>query len=138
VLAPSVRLYNYIKKLGANQDQIESFIANLANSPEPEKLIDVANQVAQLSRSESIPLEELEGHVKQKEEEKQMPEDETKERRAILESTKYWIGPALSLRHHQIKPTRSGVMLILDNIAHFQVRKHDNIFLKRTISTGSE
>jgi hypothetical protein len=58
-LAPSVRLYNYIQKLGANQDQIESFIANLANSPEPEKLIDVTNQVAQLSRSESIPLEEL-------------------------------------------------------------------------------
>ena len=65
--------------MGANQDQIESFIANLANSPEPEKLIDVANQVAQLSRSESIPLEELEGHVKQKEEEKQRLEEEIKQ-----------------------------------------------------------
>ena len=59
----------------------------MANSPEPEKLIDVANQVAQLSRSESIPLEELVGHVKQKEEEKQMIEEEIKQRRAILEST---------------------------------------------------
>src|SRR5437870_4834197 len=39
-LFPFVRLYNYIQKLSANQDQIESFIANLANSPEPEKLID--------------------------------------------------------------------------------------------------
>ena len=48
-IASSVRLSNYIQKLGANQDQIESFIANLANSPEPEKLIDVANQVAHLS-----------------------------------------------------------------------------------------
>jgi hypothetical protein len=55
-LSPFVRLYNYIQKLGANQDQIESFIANLANSSEPEKLIDVANQVAHLSISESIPL----------------------------------------------------------------------------------
>ena len=35
-IASSVRLNNYIQKLGANQDQIESFIANLANSPEPE------------------------------------------------------------------------------------------------------
>ena len=73
--------------MGANRDQIESFIANLANSPEPERLIDVANQVAHLSRSESIPLEHLEEHVKQKEEEKQMLEDEIKQRRAILEST---------------------------------------------------
>jgi hypothetical protein len=69
--ASSVRLRNYIEKLGANQDQIESFIANLVNSPEPGKLIDVANQVAQLSRSESIPIEDLENHVKQQEVEKQ-------------------------------------------------------------------
>ena len=86
-IASSIRLNNYIQKLGANQDQIESFIANLANSPEPEKLIDVANQVAHLSRSESIPLEELEDHIKQKEEEKQRLEEEIKQRRAILEST---------------------------------------------------
>jgi hypothetical protein len=66
-LAPSLRLYNYIKNIGANEDHIESFIANLANSSEPKKMIDVANQIAHLSRSESIPLEELEGHVKQKE-----------------------------------------------------------------------
>jgi hypothetical protein len=65
-IASSIRLRNYIQKLGTNQDQIESFIANLANSPEPERLIDVTNQVAHLSRSESIPLKELEGHVKQK------------------------------------------------------------------------
>lgn len=70
-LAPFVRQYNYIEKLGANQEQIESFIANLANSPEPEKLIDVASQVAHLSRSESVPLEDLEDHVKRKEDEKQ-------------------------------------------------------------------
>jgi 5'-3' exonuclease len=70
-VATSIRLNNYIQKLGANQDQIESFIANLANSPEPERLIDVANQVAHVSTSESIPLADLEGHVKQKEEEKQ-------------------------------------------------------------------
>src|SRR6266705_4121917 len=45
-IASYIRLNKYIQKLGANEDQIESFIANLANSPEPQKLIDVANQVA--------------------------------------------------------------------------------------------
>jgi len=86
-LASSIRLSNYIQKLGGNQDQIESFIANLANSPEPEKLIDVANQVSRLSRSDSTPLEDVVGHVKQQKEEKQMLEDEIKKRRAILESS---------------------------------------------------
>ena len=86
-IASSTRLSNYIQKFGANQDQIESFIANLANYSEPEKLIDVANQVAHLSRSESIPLEKLEGHVKQKEEERQVLEEAIKQRRAILDST---------------------------------------------------
>jgi hypothetical protein len=38
-LASSLRTNNYTKKLGANQDQIEIFISNLANSPEPQKLI---------------------------------------------------------------------------------------------------
>jgi hypothetical protein len=57
--ACSIRLNNYIKNIGTNPDEIESFIANLAGSPEPEKLIDVANQVARLSRSESIPLADM-------------------------------------------------------------------------------
>ena len=84
--ASSIRLINYIQKLGANQDEIESFLANLAHSPEPERLIDVADQIAQISMSESISLEELGNRVKQKEEEKQMLEEEIKQRRAILES----------------------------------------------------
>jgi hypothetical protein len=86
-IASSTRLNNYIQKLGANQDQIESLIANLANSPEPGKLIDVANQVAHVSISESIPLADLETHVKQREEEVQRLEEEIKHKRAILEST---------------------------------------------------
>jgi hypothetical protein len=86
-LASSIRLNNYVQKLGANQDQIETFISNLAKSPEPEKLIDVANQIAQISTSDSISLEELENRVKENEEEKQMLEEEIKQRSAILENT---------------------------------------------------
>ena len=86
-LASSLRLYNYIKKLGANQDQMESLITSLTHFAKPEKVIDIANQVAQLSRSESIPLEDLENHLKQMEEEKQRLEVEIKHKRVILEST---------------------------------------------------
>jgi len=43
-LASSIRLNNYIQKLSANQEQIEVLIANLANSPKPEKLVDVAKK----------------------------------------------------------------------------------------------
>lgn len=86
-LASSVRLNNYVQKLGANQEAIEAIITNLANSPDPKKLFDIANQIAQISMSESIPLEELANRVKQKEEEKQMLEEEIKQRRPILEST---------------------------------------------------
>jgi hypothetical protein len=55
-LASSVRTNNYVQRLGA---QIETFIANLANFPEPEKFIDAASQAAQISMSESIPLDML-------------------------------------------------------------------------------
>jgi len=105
-IASSIRQTNYIEKLGANQDQIESFIANLAESPEPEKMIDVADQVAQLSRCESIPLAELEGHVKQKNEEKQRLEEEIQRAGAILLSKNVdieMIGEFKQLKEHLSK-----------------------------------
>ena len=114
--------------MGANEDQIESFIANLANSPEPEKLIDVANQVAHLSISESIPLEELEGHVKQKEEEKQTLEEEIKQRRAILESTNVEIQTinqykqlkAELSKYHLSAEEPDKLLTVLNNIKHYR------------------
>jgi len=57
------RRHNYIKKLRADPNQIESLIANIASSSEPEKLIDIANQIAQLSGSESIPLDRMADHI---------------------------------------------------------------------------
>src|SRR5438874_13658808 len=51
------RRHNYIKKLGANEDQIESLIVNLlngANSVPNEKIVDLINQLFELSKSESI------------------------------------------------------------------------------------
>jgi hypothetical protein len=47
-LASMYRRKNYIKKLGASEEQIESFISNIANSQDPQKLIDTTNQIVQL------------------------------------------------------------------------------------------
>ena len=58
-LALMYRRHNYIKKLGANEEQIESLIANLldgARSLPEEKIVDLMNQVYEISKSESIPL----------------------------------------------------------------------------------
>jgi hypothetical protein len=126
-IASYIRLNKYIQKLGANQDQIESFIANLANSPEPEKLIDVTNQVANLSKAESIPLGELVRHIKQKEEEKQRLEEEIKHGRAILESTNVDVQTindhkqlkAELTKHHLSSEDADKIVTVLNNIRHY-------------------
>ena len=121
-IASYIRLNNYIQKLGANQDQIESFIANLANSPEPEKLIRVSNQVAYVSMSESIALEDLVDHVKKKEEEKQRLEDEIKQARAILDSANVDVQTIneykqlkAELNKHHLSPEEPGKLLTVLN-----------------------
>ena len=88
-LASRFRLYNYIIKLGANEDNIESFIANCmngANSLPPEKIIDLTNQLFDIAKSESISPEEVTGLIKQKLEEKQRLEEQIQEAGAILQS----------------------------------------------------
>jgi hypothetical protein len=127
-IASSFRLSNYVQKLGANQDQIETFIANLAISPEPKKLIDVANQVARLSISESIPLEDLDDHVKQRNEEKQRLEEEIEHRRAILESTNVEIQTineykqlkAELNKYHLSSEDPSKLLTVLDNLKDYR------------------
>src|ERR1051326_4375602 len=84
-VAANVRLNNYIQKLGANVEQIESFIANIANSQDPQKLVDTANQVAQISTSESIHLDMMADYIKQQKEDKQRLEEEIQEAEAELQ-----------------------------------------------------
>jgi hypothetical protein len=85
-MAENVRLNNYIRKSGVNLEQIESLIANIANSQEPQKLVDIANQIAQMSTSESIPLNKMTDYIKQQKEEKQRLEKEIQETEAVLQS----------------------------------------------------
>lgn len=50
-VASHSRLLDYIKKLGADEEQIEAYIRNCVNSTQPEKLMEVANQVLEVSMS---------------------------------------------------------------------------------------
>jgi hypothetical protein len=88
-LASRFRLYNYIIKLGLNEDQIESFIANCMNgahSLPPENIIDLTNQLFDIAKSESIPPAEVPGLIKQKLEGKQRLEEQILEVDALLRS----------------------------------------------------
>ena len=82
-LRTALRMKNYVTRLGnVSEEQIEPFIANLVNSPDPASLIKVADQIAQIS---DVPLNELEEKVKQKQAKKETLQREIDERRAILD-----------------------------------------------------
>ena len=81
-----VRLNNYIQKSGANSEQMESLITNIANSQEPQKLVDTANQIAQISATESIPFDKMADYIEQQKEEKQRLQEEIQESEGVLQS----------------------------------------------------
>ena len=88
-LASRFRLYNYINKLGVNEDDIESFIVhcmNGANGLPPEKIIDLTNQLFDISKSESIPPAEVPTRINQKLEEEQRLEEQIQEAGTVLQS----------------------------------------------------
>jgi hypothetical protein len=90
-LASLHRRHKYIRKLGANEDQIESLIVNLldsAKSTTPEKIAEMTNQIFEIAKSESIAPADVPGYVKQKMEEKHRLEEEIQIAGAILEDKK--------------------------------------------------
>ena len=70
-LASHFRLYNYIKNSGAAEERIESFIdkVHLTEIP-PEKVIELVNELFNISKAESIPLDQVPGYIKKRSEEK--------------------------------------------------------------------
>jgi len=86
--ASMYRRQNYIKKLGANEEQIESLIANLLDSTKSvpqEKIADLINQLHDIPKFESIPPTKVPAYIDQKIEEKKRLEDEIQKLRAILD-----------------------------------------------------
>src|SRR5206468_4253243 len=71
-----------------SEEQIESLISNLvegARSLPQEKIVELVNQLHEISKSESILPMEVPGYVKQKIEEKKRLEEEIQKTGAILE-----------------------------------------------------
>jgi hypothetical protein len=86
-LASHVRLYNYFIKSGAAEDKIESFITNVNYGYIPlEKTIELVNQMYEISKSESVPPDELPNYIKHKLEEKQRLDDEIQQADTIIQS----------------------------------------------------
>jgi len=87
-LAAMYRRHNYIEKLGANEEEVESLIANLLDKTKSipiEKTADLVNQIFEISRSENIPPAEVPACTNQKIEEKKRLEQEIQKSRAILD-----------------------------------------------------
>jgi histidyl-tRNA synthetase len=51
----ALRIKNYIKQIGADEEQVEQFITRCANSLDPQKLVDVLDKIGYID----VPLEEL-------------------------------------------------------------------------------
>jgi hypothetical protein len=86
-LASHFRLYNYFIKSGAAEDKIETFIANVSSTEiRPEKVIELVNELFNISRSESIPPDQVPEYIKEKLEEKKKIESELREADTMLQS----------------------------------------------------
>jgi hypothetical protein len=66
-LGSQFRLLNFIRKLGASEEKLESFIDNInsCNLP-PEKAVEYVNQLFAVSREQSIPPDQVSSYIQQK------------------------------------------------------------------------
>ncbi len=85
-LASFFRLYNFFRGSGAKENEVESFITNINSGYiPPGKAIELVNQIHEITKSESVPLDQLPNYVKQKLE-KQEIDEEIHQADAILQS----------------------------------------------------
>jgi hypothetical protein len=86
-LASHFRLYSYFRKSGAAEEEVESFITNVNSGYiHLGKAIELVNQIYEISKSESVPPDQLPDYVKQKLEEKQKIEEDIKAAYTVLQS----------------------------------------------------
>jgi hypothetical protein len=80
------RLSNFIKS-GASEEKVDSFITNVsAADVPPDKIIELVNQLHEISEKESIPLDQIPGYIERKLEEKQKLDGQIKEADETLRS----------------------------------------------------
>ncbi|MFL6330771.1 MAG: hypothetical protein ACJ705_07120 [Nitrososphaeraceae archaeon] len=86
-LSSHVRLYNFIKSSGAAEEDIESFIDNInSGDVSPEKVIELVNQLFNISKSESIPLDQVSGYINKKLEQKKSIDEQIEEADTLLQN----------------------------------------------------
>jgi hypothetical protein len=86
-LASHFRLYNFIRKSGAAEEKIDSFIANINSSNlRPEKVVELEYQLHEISKKESIPLDQVSGYIREKLQEKQTIDEQIKQANDVLQS----------------------------------------------------
>jgi hypothetical protein len=86
-LASNFRLHNFIKTSGASEYQIESFIANVSSTELPlEKVIGLVNELYDISKEQTIPIQEVPSYIKQKLVENQRIDEEIQQADAVLQS----------------------------------------------------
>jgi hypothetical protein len=63
-LASHIRLYNFFRRSGATEAEVESFIAKVSTGNiAPEKTIELVNQLYEISKEESIPIQEVPNYI---------------------------------------------------------------------------
>jgi hypothetical protein len=86
-LSSNFRLHNFVRKSGASEDEIESFIIRVSTGDiSPENIVSCVNQLYEISKAESIPLDQVSGYINKKLEEKQKIDEQIKEADATLQS----------------------------------------------------
>ena len=86
-LASFFRLYNFFRNSGAAGKDVESFITNINSGYiPPGKAIELVNQIYEISKSQSVPADQLSNYIKQKLVEKQWIEEAIKEADDILQT----------------------------------------------------
>jgi hypothetical protein len=86
-LSSHVRLYNFIKTSGVAEEDIESFIVNISGSSlPPEKVVRLLNQLYDVSKEESTPLDQVSGYIEKKLEQKKKIDDDIRQADAVLQS----------------------------------------------------
>ena len=80
-------MYNFFRGSGAKENEIESFITNNNSGYiTPGKALDLVNQIYEITKSQSVPPDQLPDYVRQKLEEKQRIEQEIHQANGVLES----------------------------------------------------
>jgi uncharacterized protein (UPF0335 family) len=86
-LASFFWLYNFFRGSGAKENEVESFITNINSGYiPPGKAIELINQIYEISKSESVPPDQLPEYIKQKLEEKQKIDEQIREADSILQN----------------------------------------------------